>query len=64
MVDASVDGVLGKLLIDCCSNLSIVTKQYFEKLPGEYETVGKSRGRIQLEHKMKNTQKELLFDYQ
>jgi len=41
MVDASVDGVLGKLLIDCCSNLSIVTKQYFEKLPGEYETVGK-----------------------
>jgi len=48
MVDASVDGVLGKLLIDSCSNLSIVTKQYFDKLPGEYETVGKSRGRIQL----------------
>jgi len=48
MVDACVDGVLGKLLIDSCSNLSIVTKHYFEKLPVEYEAVGKSRGRIQL----------------
>jgi len=46
MVDVSVNGVLGKHLIDSCSNLSILTKQYFEKLPGEYETVGKSRARI------------------
>ena len=36
VVDASVDGVLRKLLIDSCSNLSITTKHYFEKLFGEY----------------------------
>ena len=50
MVDPSVDEVKGqeKFQLILCSNLSIVTKQYFEKMPGEYETVGKSRGRIQL----------------
>jgi len=48
MVDASVDEVLVKTFNwNSCSNLSIVTKQYFDKLPGEYETVGKSHGRIQ-----------------
>ena len=36
MVDASVDGIPGKLLIDSCSNLNIITKQYFDKLPNEY----------------------------
>jgi len=32
-VDASVDGVPSKLLIDSCSNLSIITKRYLDKLP-------------------------------
>ena len=48
MVDASVDGVPGKLLIDSCSNLSIITKKYLDKLPKEYETLGISCGRIRL----------------
>ena len=29
MVDASVDEVPGKLLVESCSDLSIVTKQFF-----------------------------------
>jgi len=48
MVDASVDGVPGKLLIDTCSNLSIMTKQFYNKLPNSYEQIGTSRGRIRL----------------
>ena len=49
MIDASVDEIQGKLLIDYWSNFCIITKQYFEKLPVEYERLGNSRGRIQLE---------------
>eukprot|EP00833_Pecoramyces_ruminatium_P012634 jgi/Orpsp1_1/1186666/evm.model.d7180000052401.1 len=48
MVDATIDGIAGKLLVDNCSNLSIMTKSYYEKLPQQYEQVGVSRGRIRL----------------
>ena len=48
MVDASVDGIPGKLLIDSCSNLNIITKKYFDQLPNEYEQIGISSGRIRL----------------
>ena len=48
MVDVLVEGVKGKALIDSCSNLSIITKQYLEKLPSKYEPIGISCGRIRL----------------
>jgi len=48
MVDMKVDGVKGKALIDSCSNLSIITKQFLDKLPHEYEPIGISAGRIRL----------------
>ena len=48
MVDVSVDGVKGKLLIDSCSNLSIISKKFLNKLPNEYEPIGVSCGRIRL----------------
>jgi len=32
MVDVIVDGVRGKALIDSCSNLSIITKQFFRQI--------------------------------
>jgi len=47
MVDASVDEVPGKLLVESCSDLSIVTKQFFfffKKLSDEYKTNEKSLG--------------------
>jgi hypothetical protein len=46
MVDVIVDGVRGKALIDSCSNLSIITKQFLDKLPYQYEPIGVSAGRI------------------
>ena len=48
MIDIVVDGVPGKALIDSCSNLSIITKQYLDKLPNKYEPIGISTGRIRL----------------
>ena len=48
MVNASVDGVPGKLLIDSCSNLNIITKRYLDKLPTQYDPIGISRGTIRL----------------
>ncbi len=48
MVDVTVEGVSGKALIDSCSNLSIITKQFLDKLPSEYEPIDISRGRIRL----------------
>jgi len=48
MVDVSVEGIKGKALIDSCSNLSIITKQFLNKLPSNYEPVGISCGRIRL----------------
>jgi len=48
MIDISVEGVKGKALIDSCSNLSIITKQFLDKLPSKYSPVGISRGRIRL----------------
>jgi len=48
MVDITVEGVKGKALIDSCSNLSIITKQFLEKLPSVYQPIGISRGRIRL----------------
>jgi len=48
MVDVIVDGVRGKALIDSCSNLSIITKQFLDKLPYQYEPIGVSAGRIRL----------------
>jgi len=47
MVDITV-GVKVKALIDSCSNLSIITKKFLEKLPSKYEPIGISRGRIRL----------------
>jgi hypothetical protein len=43
MVDAYVDDVKGKLIIDICSNLCIVTKEYFDRFPGNYEQAGVNR---------------------
>ena len=48
MVDVTVDEIPGKALIDSCSNLNVITKKFYEKLPGNYEEVGISRGRIRL----------------
>ena len=48
MVDVTVEGVSGKALIDSCSNLSIITQQFLDKLPSEYEPIDISRGRIRL----------------
>jgi len=48
MVDVTVEDVPGKALIDSCSNLNIITRNFYNKLPGNYETVGVSRGRIRL----------------
>lgn len=48
MVDIKVDGIKGKALIDSCSNLSIITKQFLDKLPNEYDPIGISAGRIRL----------------
>ena len=48
MVDISVEGVKGKALIDSCSNLSIITKQFLDRLPSKYEPIGISCGRIRL----------------
>ena len=48
MVDVKVDGVEGKALMDSCSNLSIVTQQFLDKLPVEYEPIDISCGRIRL----------------
>ncbi|KAG4084961.1 hypothetical protein H8356DRAFT_1376152, partial [Neocallimastix lanati (nom. inval.)] len=48
MVDITVDGVKGKALVDSCSNLSIITKQFLDKLPNKYEPIGISCGRIRL----------------
>jgi len=48
MVDASVDGVSGKLLIDTCSNLNIMSQKYYNSLPYQYTVVGHSCGRIML----------------
>jgi len=59
-MNASVDGVPGKLLIDTCSNLSIMTKQFFDKLPNSYKQIGMSRRRIRLATKNDDFLKELL----
>jgi hypothetical protein len=48
MVDVSVEGVEGKTLIDSCSNLSLITKRFLDKLSSKYEPVGICRGRIRL----------------
>jgi len=48
MVDITVEGVKGKALIDSCSNLSIITKQFLDRLPSHYEPIGISCGRIRL----------------
>ena len=48
MVDIKVDGVKGKALMDSCSNLSIITQQFLDKLPKKYEPVDVSCGRIRL----------------
>jgi len=48
MVDITVHDIKGKALIDACSNLSIITKQYLDKIPVELESVGVSYGRIRL----------------
>ena len=48
MVDIAVEGVKGKALIDSCSNLSIITRKFLNKLPSYYEPIGISRGRIRL----------------
>ncbi|ORX53741.1 hypothetical protein BCR36DRAFT_283782 [Piromyces finnis] len=46
IVLASVDNIKNKLLIDSGSNLNLVTTKYFNKLPGQYDTVGVCRGKI------------------
>jgi len=46
MVFASVDNVENKLLVDSGSNLNLISSNYFNKLPGEYETIGICHGRI------------------
>ena len=48
MVDVTVEGVSGKALIDSCSNLSIITQQFLNKLLSEYEPIDISLGRIRL----------------
>ena len=48
MVDVIVYGVRGKALIDSCSNLSIITKQFLDILPYQYEPIGVSARRIRL----------------
>ena len=48
MVDVTVDEIPGKAPIDSCSNLNVITKKFYEKLPGNYEEVGISRGKIRL----------------
>jgi len=48
MVDITVEGVKGKALIDYCSNLSIITRKFLNKLTSYYEPIGISRGRIRL----------------
>ena len=48
MVDVIVDGVRGKALINSCSNLNIITKQFLDKLPYQNEPIGVSAGRIRL----------------
>jgi len=46
IVLASVDNVENKLLIDSGSNLNLISSNYFNSLPGEYETVGICHGRV------------------
>eukprot|EP00833_Pecoramyces_ruminatium_P008003 jgi/Orpsp1_1/1182035/evm.model.c7180000079596.2 len=48
MVDITIEGIKGKALIDSCSNLSIITKKFLDKLPSQYKPVGISCGRIRL----------------
>jgi len=48
MVDVIVDRVRGKALIDSYSNLNIITKQFLDKLPYQYDHIGVSAGRIHL----------------
>ena len=40
--------ISGKALIDSCSNLSIITQQFLNKLLSEYEPIDISLGRIRL----------------
>jgi len=46
IVLASVDNIENKLLIDSGSNLNLISVDYFNSLPGQYETVGICHGRI------------------
>jgi len=46
IVLASVDNVENKLLVDSGSNLNLISVDYFNSLPGQYETVGVCHGRI------------------
>ena len=48
MVDCTVEGIKGKLLIDSCSNLNIITRKYLDKIPRNFEPIGISCGRIRL----------------
>ncbi|OUM64785.1 hypothetical protein PIROE2DRAFT_42202, partial [Piromyces sp. E2] len=48
MVDITVKSVKGKTLIDSSSNLSIITKQFLDKIPINYEPIGISCARIRL----------------
>ena len=46
IVLASVDNIKNKLLVDSGSNLNLISVDYFNSLPGQYETVGVCHGRI------------------
>ena len=46
MVIASVDNSECNLLIDSGSNLNLISRTFFDSLPGEYETIGLCHGRI------------------
>jgi len=46
IVLTSVDNVENKLIIDSGSNLNFISVNYFNSLPGQYETVGICYGRI------------------
>lgn len=46
IVEATVDNVTCRLLVDSGSNLNIVSSRFFNSLPGEYKSAGISKGRI------------------
>jgi len=48
MIVDSVMGISRKALIDSCCNFSIITQQFFEKLPSEYAPIDMNCSRIWL----------------